>query len=355
MAERFREPVSQKSLNRFLTEYVWSPEELNDQRLRVLQDDPKMRWHGKGVIIIDDTLMKKTGKKIPGAGKLYEHTGNRFVHAQNIVTSHYADWRKHYPLSFRQYYKEDSKEAQRYGFKTKIQLAMELIDDAEERGVVAETYVADSWFLCKDIVDYIESHEKNWVIAAKSNLQMWDNNQWISLSEYAGQTPKKLYRRAYAGGEPYWVHTRTVKLKSLSRKVKLVVSYDNEKLGGDPLFIVSNVTFWDRNRILRAYCLRHLIETFYRDAKQHLGLEGCQLRTLKGIQRHWTLVFTAYSILKQGVVGSSLCKWLNARLQTIGDGCRYAANQLLESLVMLVYKLAAQYQTPAEIMRVITM
>ncbi len=355
MAERFSKPVSQRGINRFLTEYVWSPEKLNKQRLETLQDDPKMRWYSKGVIVLDDTLVEKSGKKIPGAGKLYNHAENRFVHAQCIVTSHYADWRKHYPISFRQYYKEGSKEAQEYGFKTKIQLAMELIDDAEERDVAAKTYVADSWFLCKEVVDHIESYGKNWVMTAKSNLQTWDKNLWVSLSEYASKTPKELYRKAYAGGKPYWVHTHTIKLKSLDRKVKLAISYDNEKLEGDPLFIVSNVTFWDRNRILRAYCLRHLVETFYRDAKQHLGLEGCQLRTLKGAQRHWTLVFTAYSILKQDVVGSGLCKWLKARLQTIGDGCRYATNQLLESLVMLVHRLAIQHQNPAEIMQVITM
>lgn len=355
MAGRFSEPVSQRSLNRFLTEYGWSPMELNSQRLKTLQEDPGMRWHSKGVVVIDDTLIEKSGKLIPGAGRLYDHAGNRFVHAQNLVTSHYADWRKHYPIAFRQYFKEDSREAGEYGFKSKIRLAMDLVDDAESRGVVAGAYVADSWFLCRMLVDHIESYGKNWVMAAKSSLLVWNKKQWTSLSEYAKQTPRELYRRAYAGGTPYWVHTCTVKLKSLDRKVKLAVSYDNKELEGDPLFTVSNVTFWDRNRILRAYCLRHLVETFYRDAKQHLGLEGCQLRTLEGVQRHWTLVFTAYSILKQGVVGSSLCKWLKARLQTIGDGCRYVTNQLLESLVTLVYRLAIKQQTPAEIMKVITM
>ena len=86
--------------------------------------------------------------------------------------------------------------------------------------------------------------------------------------------------------------------------------------------MISNVKHFDRNRILRYYHLRHLIETFYHEAKQHLGLERRQLRKLKGVHRHWTLVFTAYSILKQGVVGSSLCKLLKTKLQTIGDGCR---------------------------------
>ena len=355
IAGRFTEPIDQRSLNRFLTEYEWSAEELNTKRINTLQEDPDMRWHSKGVVVLDDTLVDKSGKLIPGAGKFYDHNTSSFVHAQNIVTSHYADWRKHYPLHFRQYYKEDSREAAEHGFKTKIQLAVELVDEAEKHDAPARTYVADSWFFCRKLADHIEGYGKDWVMAAKASLLVWDKSRWLSLSEYAKTVPQEQYRKAHAGGKPYWVHTRTVKLQSLDRKVKLAVSYDNPDMEGDPKFIVSNVKHFDRNRMLRAYYLRHLVETFYRDAKQHLGLEGCQLRKQGGVHRHWTLVFTAYSILKQGVVGSSLCKWLKTRLETIGDGCRYAVNQLVESLVVLVHQLAMRQQTPAEIMKVITM
>jgi len=351
MSERFHEPVSQRSLNRFLTEYEWDPQQLNQQRLMMLQKDPQMQWHNKGVVIIDDSLLEKSGKLIPGAGKFFDHNTCSYVHAQNIVTSHYADWKKHYPLHFRQYYKEDSKEALEHGFKTKIQLAMELVDDAETLKIPAETYVLDGWFLCKELADNIESHNKNWVMAAKCSLLLWNKDRWMNLTEYAKQVPKEIYHKVYAGGNPYWVHTNTVKLQSLDRKIKLAVSYDNPELEGEPKFIVSNVTRWDANHIIRLYYLRHLVETFYRDAKQHLGLEGCQLRKLEGVHRHITLVFTAYSILKQGAVGSGLSRWLKTKVQTIGDGCRYVVNQVVEALVMLVYQLALQHQNTAQILQ----
>ena len=82
---RFTEPVSQRSLNRFLTEYEWSAIELNQKRIKMLQDDSDMRWHSKGVVVLDDTLVDKSGKLIPGAGKFYDHNTSSFVHAQNIV------------------------------------------------------------------------------------------------------------------------------------------------------------------------------------------------------------------------------------------------------------------------------
>jgi len=355
MAERFSEPVTQRGLNRFLTEYVWSPEELNKERLNRLQETPTTQWKTKGVVAIDDTLIDKSGKLIPGAGKLYDPTDACFKHAQNIVTSHYADWKINYPLGFRQYYKEDSREAKDYGFKTRIQLACELVTEAIGLGVVAETFVADSSYFCKELADHIESYEKEWVMSAKSDRLVKVNNEWMQLKDYATTVPLEQYHKAEAGGISYWVHTRTLFFKCLGRKVKVAVSYDNPDLSGDPKFLVSNNLRWERNRILRAYSLRHSIEAFYRDAKQHLGLEGCQLRKIEGVHRHWMLVFTAYSILKQSVVESSLTKKLKGALNTLGDGCRYIAHQLLESLVMLVHKLTIQQQTPVEIMKVITM
>lgn len=355
MAERFSEPVDQRGLNRFLTEYVWSPEELNKERLNRLQETPTTQWKTKGVVAIDDTLIDKSGKLIPGAGKLYDPTDACFKHAQNIVTSHYADWEINYPLGFRQYYKEDSREAEDYGFKTRIQLACELVTEAVEWDVAAETFVADSSYFCKELVDYIGSYGKDWVMSAKSDRLVKVNNEWVQLKDYASTVPPEQYRKAEASGIPYWVHTRTLFFKCLGRKVKVAVSYDSPELSGDPKFLVSNNLRWERNRILRAYALRHSIEAFYRDAKQHLGLEGCQLRKIQGVHRHWMLVFTAYSILKQSVVESSLTKKLKGALNTLGDGCRYVARQLLESLVMLVHKLAIQQQTPAEIMKVITL
>jgi len=355
MAKRFTQPVSQRCLNRFLTEYEWDPLLLNQQRLKLLQENPGTQWKRQGVVALDDTLINKSGKLMPGAGKFYEHADQCYKHAQNIVTSHYTDWKVNYPLGFRQYYKEDSSEAQKYGFKTKIGLACELVTEAEGYAVAADTYVADSAFLCQQLCDHIETYDKNWLMGAKSDLLVRVNKTWIQLKEYASTVPRELYRPCEAGGMTYYVHTRTLKLHCLGRDVKVAISYDNPNLEGQPKFLITNNLRWERTRMLRTYTLRHSIEAFYRDAKQHLGLEGCQLRNLEGTHRHWMMVFTAYSILKRLVVGSGLTKRLKGTLSTLGDGCRYVINQVLDSLVMLIYQLALRQQTPEDIRRAIAM
>jgi len=83
------EPVDQSTLNRFLTTYHWDCEELNRRR-QLLQKEKTTRWRSDGVIAIDDTLLPKMGRKMPGAGKLWDHTAGRYVHSQCFVTIHSA-------------------------------------------------------------------------------------------------------------------------------------------------------------------------------------------------------------------------------------------------------------------------
>ena len=75
---------------------------------------------------------------MPGAGKLWDHASGRYVHAQCLVTSHYVDPDRDYPIGLRQYFKHGSQEADEHGFTTKIEQATELIDECEELGVPAE-------------------------------------------------------------------------------------------------------------------------------------------------------------------------------------------------------------------------
>jgi len=120
-------------------------------------------------VAIDDTLLPKTGKKMPGAGKLWDHASRRYVHAQCLVTSHYADPDRDYPVGLRQYYKHGSPEAGSHGFRTKIMQAMELVDECEELGVPAENYVFDSWYLSGELAEHIEAYGKGWVSRLKRN------------------------------------------------------------------------------------------------------------------------------------------------------------------------------------------
>ncbi len=86
-------------------------------------------------------------------------------------------------------------------------------------------------------------------------------------------------------------------------------------------------------KILSTYAQRWPIETFYRDAKQNLGLENCELRLLRGIRRHWDLVFLAYTLLQIESLSGPLSKWIKSNVVTIGGKCRIASAETLRSFI----------------------
>jgi len=79
------------------------------------------------------------------------------------------------------------------------------------------------------------------------------------------------------------------------KKARLIIS----RKGKDVLFLVTNRSGTSRV-IISDYMLRWSIETFYKDAKQHLALDKCQMRKLDGIKRYWYLVLMAHSVLRLG-------------------------------------------------------
>lgn len=289
----FVDSNDQSSMNRFLTEYEWNEQKLNDKRLELLQSEEGTKWIKSGFVVIDDTLIDKDGIHIAGVGKLFDHCEGKYVLAQNVVTTHYVDNRTGYPVDFRQYFKVGSEEAKEHGFKTKVELACELIDDAEKRKVAATLYLFDAWFLCKDITEKVEGYGKSWVSRCKSD--------------------------------------------------RLVVSYQwdekDKKYQEEPVFIATNRMEWRAERILSSYAMRFSIDAFYRDAKQYLGFEDAQMRSLRGTNRHWYLGFLAYSLIKLSIGKSKIGRKIDAlNSATVGETCRATSKEVLVSLIIWVYK-----------------
>lgn len=165
--------MDQSSLNRFLTTYAWDETKLNRRRIQYLQEHEETKWKTSGVIDIDDTLREKTGEDIPGVAKFYDHSKGEYTLAQDLVTASYTDVDVHYPVDVRLYFKKGSKDTEKHGFKTKIELAMELVDECEKMATPAQNYVFDSWFLSEEFAEHIESYGKYWLSRLKSNRNVY--------------------------------------------------------------------------------------------------------------------------------------------------------------------------------------
>jgi hypothetical protein len=79
------------------------------------------------------------------------------------------------------------------------------------------------------------------------------------------------------------------------------------------------------------------IETFYQDGKGHLGLDEYRMRNAEAIQKHWCLVFVAYSFLHLDCLPPSPTKG-SLPIKTIGEACRQQAQALIQSLILYAHE-----------------
>ena len=105
---------------------------------------------------------------------------------------------------------------------------------------------------------------------------------------------------------------------------------------------------WTAQRIIATYLQRWPIETFYQDGKEHLGLDEYRMRDAEAIQKHWCLVFVAYSLLHLDCLPPSLNQG-RLPIKTIGEACRQQAQALIEALILQTHEHFQQGQKATDV------
>ena len=335
MNKLYFESKDQSSLNRFMTASPWNVNEVTTRRMKIIDRSPKTRTKEEGVIILDDTVNPKTGKKMEGVG--WHHYNNpstkdKFTFGHSVVSTHYADGDKEYPISPEVYIKKESAGDK---FKTKIELGINLITDAAKRYKVrAKTLLMDAWYLCKKTVSKATELGLNWVSCAKTNRKIEYNGEWIHISDLISQSnPDK---EIAIGGDTYLCESFILRLSKVG-PVRLVLSRKKDPKTEEEKKIVPLVTNridWDESTILSKYFMRHHIEGFYRDSKQVLGLGKYMVRNLDGVVRHLHLGFLAYTLLETLFVkGNNLFSWLKDKALSIGERCKIIGNLAMRGFI----------------------
>ena len=117
----------------------------------------------------------------------------------------------------------------------------------------------------------------------------------------------------------------------------MVISYDNEQLDGEPIYLITNKTNWTQpEKTVQIYTRRDPVEHLIRDGKQEIGFEDCQQRNEDGVLKHWELSFAAHTFLELGLEVPNLPDVPNVRLETIGQKSRVMEGAILQGFVNYV-------------------
>ena len=286
-------------------------------------------------LLIDDSDTEKSGTHMEGAGFFKCHSGEKkYIFGHNFVLMLASFNSVAVPVGIRLYLKEDYCKKNHVPFKTKNQLAAELIEGFRAPRGVRVSVVFDSWYLNKTVVDSCQHKGYPYISQSKNNRTIYVEGKKFSAGQYAkrqrGRALKPTTYIPRSHRSPVKAKSLVVRLNQLG-KVRFVLSRNEKR---EYIFLVTDHLRLPMVEVIRRYDIRWDIECYFRDAKQHLGLGDYQMRSLQGIVRHLYAVMIACILLAQlklSLAEARVC-------ETIGELCLYLRHLIDRNRLRTIFK-----------------
>ena len=316
---------SAQSLQWFLSESTWDPEAVTQRRLALLCADPLTAPTAQGVLVIDEHGDRKWGTNTAHVGRQYLANLGKTDNGVVSVTSLWADEGLYYPLHYEPYtpahhFARGKADPQ---FRTKRQIATELVGRALAAGIPCRAVVADSFYgEDEPLRQELRARGLGYVLALQLSHGWWHREGSIgSLQEaldaapWAGPEQPGAWvpvERSFRDGhsETWWVLELEAGPYGPEKPQRvLVATTDPRTLPTlSTWYLVTNLpapgstqaaqsarASADVAEIVRLYGLRQWVEQSYKQTKYALGWHEYQVRSDLAIRRHWALVCCAFA------------------------------------------------------------
>ena len=132
--------------------------------------------------ILDDTTFQKSGIRIEGVSKVFDHVTHNFIYGMKCLTLALSDGKSCYPIDFSLHREKGKKKAQGYSLtlklrkeqfkekrnaknpdyarkaecdESKLEMAKRMLCHAVEHGINFKYVLADSWFTCESLIQAV--------------------------------------------------------------------------------------------------------------------------------------------------------------------------------------------------------
>ena len=386
MSECLVNGPSQSSLNKAITSSPWSFVAVNHKRLESI-----VPFHQTGftVGIVDTTFSHHPrGQNIYGVYKYWDYVQNQYTYAIQLVTSAISTGDRLDAFNYRIYHRSFESQEKRYlehtavpdaqtdkavwgqrlaelvayrrnrlGAKTKSQLAVELIDEMEESPVAPNAYVVDNGLFTPTIIDHVEQLKKPWVADSKKNRVLHHKNSRYNCETFNATLPPEVFKETTVclgqREKTRWIFSCTVRIRHYG-KVRIAIIYSKPDKEGNPIYVFTNMLWWNAKKLLTVRLHRWDIEPLHEQIKQFLGAESSQLQTETGVRKHLTLVFVVNSLLKSmdlsSPIGDLSMEWQDNEIPTFGQRCRRVILEVFYDIITQVHQwITTQTRTVPEI------
>jgi SRSO17 transposase len=304
----------------FLSESSWEHEQVNQRRVEWLCQEPATAPHDAGALVVDDTGDRKDGTATAHVARQYLGSVGKVDSGIVAVTSLWADERCYWPVHAVPYTPASRLAGGKRdpGFKTKPQLAVELVQAAQQAGVPFRAVVADCFYGDNPgFTQALTAANLPFVLALKARKGTWAPAEAAhtpieAAGELGWRSPGRPGRwrriqRHFRDGhtETWWAADAQLGGWGPARRLRLVVATtDPARLPGhSSWYLLTNLPRPTTRRaqqanlaeVVRLYGLRNWVEQGYKQVKGELGWADFQVRSDRAIRRHWSLVCCAFS------------------------------------------------------------
>lgn len=273
------------------------------------------------VLIADDSDLPKTGMRMEGIGKVFDHVHGVFRLGYKALVMIWSDGRSQFVTDFSLHGEKGKVEGKEQGltarqraarhnrqrdvkshgharmdelFASKLERVKEMVKRTIKARIPFDYLLVDSWFTCLGLVDFVCRTHKKFHLLGMGKF----SNTKYRTSEYGDVTAKALLSKLEKSkkySRMYRCHHITVNAKLGSRKVRLYFCR-RTKSEGWRLLVTTNLKL-DFMEAYRIYAMRWAIEVFFADAKRILGLADCSARDFTAQIAHVTIVALRYNLL----------------------------------------------------------
>ena len=346
-----------QALQQFVNQSPWSHKEVSASLARKIEQE----FVSEAYWLIDEVSFPKQGKHSVGVARQYCGALGKTANCQVAVTldlgteesSTPVDWALYLPAEWinNPLRREKAGIPKEVTFKTKTNLALELLDEVKAWGLQDRVVLADSAY--GDAYEFREglrSRQLNYVVQVSGDLTGWTEDPHPSELpvKRGGKIPRKrlyakelpptrsLYEIAKALPSQSWkkiTWREGIKGPLCSRFARVIVWMANGlvqgktmKVPGEELLIEWSeksdepVKFWLSNLdpcrttwrgLVRKAKGRFRVEQDYREMKREVGLDHFEGRSWQGWYHHVTLVTMAYVFLMLERMGNKKNFWID--------------------------------------------
>ncbi|MBD2255870.1 IS701 family transposase [Nostoc parmelioides FACHB-3921] len=281
---------SQK-LHHFLRDALWDVKKLREIRLWLIKT---LIGEREIILCIDETGDKKKGKATDYVTSQYignlgkTENGIVSVNAYGIVDG------ITYPLMF-QIFKPKNRLKEGDKYKSKPQIAVEIIQELKAWGFKIKLVLADSLYgESGDVVRCLEKLELEFIVAIRSNHGVLmppgsrkRYNRWKAYEQKLShrQTETRYLREIIFGKRR---RTRYYQISKINTP---------EPTGDESWYIMTNLSTDLSVNVAQLYSLRNWIEYGFKQVKNELGWADFRLTDYQSIERWWEIIFSAYLLV----------------------------------------------------------